>query len=325
MSKKKPEFTIKEKELAEALKITPERLDEIIAFFDSDPNDEWYLRENDHFIYLNQSWKNRLFSQHGAFAIAKYMDTIEKTSIWGHIIEFITRHKERIRNAFIRQKVHDNSSSLTTRNNRHFLSKKDIVKILCTSTSRLNTAFRDIQKSDNPMVIYEDFEDIEGARYYSLSGLEKLSKELATKLKDKDRREWCAAAEVVSSKTLKKIISAEERKKQEIKSAMEAAKRRDNKCCQITGQKRTKHNTFNLAVHHIFSQEHYPHLATSMDNMITLAEDVHKEFHNWNGGNKAACTIDDLIRFVNELYPEQEEASYKLNKIKKKLGAQKTT
>lgn len=59
--------------------------------------------------------------------------------------------------------------------------------------------------------------------------------------------------------------------------------------------------------------------------MITLAEDVHKEFHNWNRGNKAACTIDDLIRFVNVLYPEQEEASYNLNKIKKKLGAQKTT
>ena len=76
MSKKKPEFTIREKELAEALKITPERLDEIIAFFDSDPNDEWYLRENDHFIYLNQIWKNRLFSQHSTFAIAKYMDTI---------------------------------------------------------------------------------------------------------------------------------------------------------------------------------------------------------------------------------------------------------
>lgn len=59
--------------------------------------------------------------------------------------------------------------------------------------------------------------------------------------------------------------------------------------------------------------------------MITLAEDVHKDFHSWNGDSKAACTIDDLIRFVNELYPEQEEASYKLNKIKKKLGAQKTT
>lgn len=229
MSKKKPEFTIREKELAEALKITPERLDEIIAFFDSDPNDEWYLRENDHFIYLNQSWKNRLFSEHGAFAIAKYMDTIdtiEKISIWGHIIKFITRHQERLRNAFIRQKIHDNSSSRTIRNNRQFLSKKDIVKILCTSTSRLNTAFRDIQKSDNPMVIDEDFDDIEGARYYSLSGFEKLSNELATKLKDKDRREWCAAAEVLNSNNdLKKIISYEERKEQEINWAKKSLKK----------------------------------------------------------------------------------------------------
>lgn len=325
MSRKTSEFTIKEKDLAEALEITPEKLDEIIVFFDSDPNDEWELREDDHFIYLNKTWKERLFSQHGAFAIAKYMDTIEKKSLWERLKEFVTRHKERIRNAFVRQKVHDNSSSLTTRNHRHFLSKKDVVNILCTSYPRLKKAFEDIQRSDNPMTIYEDFDDIEGTRYYSLSGFDNLSRKLAADLKDRDRREWCSAVEVVGSKTLKLLISAEEQRAKRIQAAMEAAKKRDKKCCQITGNKPTKYNKFNIAVHHIFSQEHYPHLATSMENLITLTEAVHKEFHAWNGGSKVPCTIDELICFVNELYPDQEEASLKLNEIKKILGVHKMT
>jgi hypothetical protein len=57
-----------------------------------------------------------------------------------------------------------------------------------------------------------------------------------------------------------------------------------------------------------------------MDNLITLTELVHREFHAWNGGGKTPCTIDSLIHFVNELYPDQEEACFKLNQIKKVLG-----
>ena len=316
-------FTIKEKELAEALEIKPERLDEIIVFFDSDPNDEWELRENDHFIYLNRTLRERLFSQLGAFAIAKYMDTIEEKTLLSRIVEFITRHKERLRLAFVRQKVLDNSSSLTLRNNRHFLSKKDIVTILCTSYARLNKAFQDIQSSNDPMELYKHFDDFDGVRYYSLAGFDRLTRELSTELKNKDRREWCSAVEVVGKKTLNRLISEEESIKRRIQLAMEAAQRRDKKCCQITGQKRTKYNQINMAVHHIFSRKHYPHLATSIDNLITLTEETHKKFHCWNGGSNKACTVDDLICFVNELYPEKEEASIKLHQIKKMLGEQK--
>jgi len=320
MSRKTSEFTIRDKELAEALKITLEKLYEIIDIFDKDPNDEWELRKDDHFIYLIESKDIRLFSQLGAFAIAKYMDTIEKKTLWALIKEFVTRHKEHLRNAFVRQRVQDHCSSLTLRNNRHFLSKKDVVNIICTSYARLNRAFEDIQKSDTPMTIYEDFDDIEGVRYYSLSGLDKLSKKLAAELKNRDRREWCSAIEVVGNKTLNQIISAEERREKEIQAAMRRAKQRDRDSCQITGKKYTRSKPINMTAHHIFSKKQYPHLATSIDNLITLTDDVHKEFHYWNGGVDKPCTVDDLIRFINELYPEQEEANIKLNQIKKMLG-----
>lgn len=319
MSRKTSEFTIRDKELAKELEITLDKLYKIIGIFDSDPNDEWELREKDHFIYLNISKETRLFSHLGAFAIAKYMDTIEKKTLWNRIKEFVTKHKKKIRNAFVRQKVLDNCSSLTLRNNRHFLSKKDIVNILCTSYARLNKAFEEIKRSDKPMILHEDFDEIEGVRHYSLSGLERLSRELSSELKVGDRREWCSAVEVTGSKTLKQIISAEERREKDIKAAMRRARERDKDRCQITGQRCTRAKPLDLAVHHIFSKQHYPHLATSTDNLITLTELVHREFHAWNGGGQASCTVDDLIRFINELYPEQEETSLKLNQIKKML------
>ena len=132
----------------------------------------------------------------------------KKKSIWKiiKVKEFITKHKEKIRNAFISSKIQENCSSLTVKNHRHFLSKKDIVNILCTSYARLNKAFNDTQQSLNPLKIYEDFDDIDGVRYYSFSGFYKLSKLLAKELIVKNRRAWCGAIEVVGKKTFKMII-----------------------------------------------------------------------------------------------------------------------
>lgn len=298
-------FTLKDRELADALEINLERLYEIIDFFDENPNDEWELRENDHFIYLSKTRGTRLFSQLGAFAIAKYMDATEQKTLWARLVEFFTRHKEKLRKAFIRQKVHENCSSLTLRNNRHFLSKKDTVNILCTSYARINRAFEDLKRSEQPLEQYKDFDDIEGIRYYSLSGFERLSRELAGKLTTRDRREWCEAAHVVANSTFKEIISAEERRQKEIDKAKREAKKRDGKCCQITGVKPGPANEHTLAAHHIFSSQHYPHLATSLDNLITITEKIHKEFHYWNGGSEKPCTADELIRFISEHYSDE--------------------
>lgn len=250
------------------------------------------------------------------------MDEKKPKSIWANIIEFITKHKEKIRNAFISRKIQENCSSLTVKNNRHFLSKKDVVNIFCTSYARLNKAFDEIQKSQDPMKISEDFEDIEGVRYYSLSGFYKLSQHLAKALTIKDRRGWCAAIDVVGKKTFKLIIDWQTARQKEIDSAMAKAKKRDGSRCQITGKKRDKFNkTVNVAVHHIYSKEHYPHLAACLDNLITLSEEVHRDFHNWNGGSQKPCTVDRLIQFVNDLYPDNYEVIQRLNQIKHMLNA----
>lgn len=323
MAKDTSNFTIREQDLARALEIPVAKLDKIIAFFESDPNDEWELRENDHYIYFNKKFKERIFAEHGAFAIAKYMDSVEPKSLWDSIVEFITRHKEKLRNAFVRRKIHENCTSLTLRKNRYFLSKKDVVNIFCTSYARLNRAFDSIQRSERPLVKFDDFDDFDGVRYYSLSGFDRLSRELAQSLTVKDRREWCKAVEVVGKKTFNLIVDAKTSRQKEIDKAKIAAKKRDNQTCQITRRKIDKNNKFNLAAHHVYSDREYPNLATCVDNLITLNEEIHKEFHTWNGGTQSSCTADDMINFLMERYPDAEEALLKLYKVKTMFGQHK--
>lgn len=170
------------------------------------------------------------------------------------------------------------------------------------------------------MKLYEDFDDIDGLRYYSLSGFYKLSHHLSQELTVKDRRAWCGAIEFVGKKTFKLILDEQSARQKKIDSAMKAAKKRDGERCQITGDKRDKYNkAVNIVVHHIYSKEQYPHLAACLDNLITLTQEVHNEFHTWNGGFQKPCTVDHLIEFVSELHSDNYEVLLKLNTLKQIL------
>ena len=49
---------------------------------------------------------------------------------------------------------------------------------------------------------------------------------------------------------------------------------RDNYCCQKCG------TTVNLTLHHLFPKSLYPELKTNMNNLITLCERCHQNYHN---------------------------------------------
>lgn len=316
----KSKFIVREQELADALGITLQKLDNIIAEFDRDPHDQWNLDENVDYIFIDKTWKKRLFSQQGAYAIARYLAAIQDKNIFSKIVEFITHHKKRVRNAFIQKTILENSTSLVRKNNRHFLSRKDTVAIFATSYAKLDRVFIHLKDTDTPLIFEEDFDEIEGKRYYSLSGIDRLGRVLGSELTRKDRREWCESVHVVAKDTFRLLDSQEFARQKRIKQAMEQARNRDNRTCQITGQKpHGKHNPFNLAVHHIYSKEQYPHLEDSTDNLITLKEEVHKEFHQWNEGFQKPCTIDSLIEFVTLLYPDRIEAIVTLQRFKQRL------
>ncbi len=88
----------------------------------------------------------------------------------------------------------------------------------------------------------------------------------------------------------------------------------------MTGQKPDKDVQFNLAVHHLYSAQKYPHLATLDLNLVTIKEEIHQEFHGNLGGFHQPCTIEDFIEFLHVYYPEhQGNLALKLQKTKKKL------
>lgn len=91
----------------------------------------------------------------------------------------------------------------------------------------------------------------------------------------------------------------------EIIKAKSKAKTRD-KFCQVTNRKPDAANPLmQLAAHHLYSVNKYPHLATVLENLITIDDQIHKEFHaNWMGGYDIHCTVQDFINFVVERYPD---------------------
>jgi hypothetical protein len=311
-------FTIKAADLAKGLGITPDKLYKIVAFFDSDSKDEWDLKEDEHFIWLSKNQGTRIFSEQGAYAIALYLDKNEKKSAWAWCKEFLFKHQQKLQQAFIRQKVLNNSTSLIRRNDYHYLSRKDTVTILSTSYPRLNQAFKEIQQTET-LIYGTEFTEIDGVNYYSLRAFELLSRNLGDNLKSENRRAWCNEVGCTGFRTLKLLADEQDKFEQRISVVKGQARTRDKNRCRITGQKSTPAKPIDMAVHHIYCRNTYPDGADRMDNLITLSQEVHREFHNWHGGNEKACTIHDLIRFTSEQYPDLEKVSLDLHNIKRKL------
>ncbi|MDT9176135.1 MAG: hypothetical protein P5702_00555 [Limnospira sp. PMC 1291.21] len=177
-----------------------------------------------------------------------------------------------------------------------------------TTSSRLIRAFGDIQRSDFPMRINIDFEDYDGLRFFSLSGLEKLSIELSLKLRSEERRDYCKRVREVAPPVLKFLAIAPSPEPKQIEQAMNFAKNRDKKTCQVTGVVRDKYNQrIELVGHHLYDKKTYHFLSAVPDNILTIDKKLHEDFHQWNGGTQETCTIDDFIDYVEWRYPEKHE------------------
>ncbi|PHV61371.1 hypothetical protein [Cyanobacterium aponinum] len=345
MTKEKNLFTISEEELTNALEISLERLDEIIDFFDSDPDDEWDLQENQDYIFLNKNKKIRKYSTNGALKIATYLDTYENRGIIAQIKEFITGHHRKIRNALAKKVILEELSDddkIIQVNGRSMIQKQSLRRILATSGARLNKAIEDLRQSEKPLEANVDFTERESPKnkikkrrnnqdssentvfelWFSGKGSVRIARELGENLKDKSRQKMCMAV----SQQIEPVLQEKERKKlrfnKDIESAKNKAKKRDKNTCQITLVHKNDKKINAIAAHHLYSINKYPHLATSIDNLITIDERIHKEFHlTWMGGYDVECTVQDFIDFITERYPEQvtEELLDRLFHIQKTL------
>ena len=150
-----------------------------------------------------------------------------------------------------------------------------------------------------------------------------ISKSMSETLTNKSRQEMCKMIEIefpLAFKEIQENLDDDTKQKIEIEKAKKRAKTRDKNTCQVTGQKPDRNNKFNLAVHHLYSAQKYPHLATLDLNLVTIKEEIHQEFHGNLGGFHQPCTIEDFIEFLHVYYPEhQGNLALKLQKTKKKL------
>jgi hypothetical protein len=152
------------------------------------------------------------------------------------------------------------------------------------------------------MRIYEGFEVYESIFFFSLSGLEKLSIELSVSLRSEERREYCKRVAEVAPPVLEFLAIAPSPSQAKIFSAVRYAKGRDEFSCQITGV-----DLGNMVGHHLYDKNTYGFLADDPDNIITISENLSRDFHQWNGGNHKSCTIDDFIEYVEWKYPQKHK------------------
>jgi len=329
MAYKKKILYISSQELIQQLKITPQKLKDIEDFFDAHDDDEWDLVSGKDYRVVVQATGLREYTLSGAYSIAEYLQKGEKQSFWVNLIdnlkEWFTGAKKKIRQNFVRQKILDNCSSLIKRNSVFFISRGDVMRIFETRSdylSKMDEAARSFKI--DPLAKGEDYEEIEGVVYYSLGGVAKLARAFHELIKMRNRKDWCRdVGEVLDPQVIiiEKAIKDRHRNIQKMKDFVR--NKLDKKTCQVTGEGQVPASTFKLAVHHLYSVNQYPHLADDINNLITIKQDVHDQFHDsFMGGKNKPCTIDDFLRFVSEKYPENYDLQIALNAKKHKLGNQ---
>jgi hypothetical protein len=328
MPRKKEIFTIREAELIQWLSISHKRLDEIVSFFDADPNDDWDLVEGDDYQFVNKEKKLRNFSPKGAFKIASYIEKNEKRGIFYKFKEFFTKHDQKIRRSLARKSIFaelTDSGEIQVYQGVAMIHKQSLRRILETNGSKLNKTVNHLQqRTDKPLELGVDFyEDEKREFWFSESGIVMISKSMSETLTNKSRQEMCKMIAMefpLAFKEIQEHLDDDSKQKIEIEKAKKRAKTRDKNTCQVTGQKPDKDVKFNLAVHHLYSVQKYPHLATFDLNLVTIKEEIHQEFHGNLGGFHQPCTIEDFIEFLHVYYPEHHgNLALKLQKTKKKL------
>jgi hypothetical protein len=328
MPRKKEIFTIREAELIQWLSISHKRLDEIVSFFDADPNDDWDLVEGDDYQFVNKEKKLRNFSPKGAFKIASYIEKNEKRGIFYKFKEFFTKHDQKIRRSLARKLIFAeliDSGEIQVYQGVAMIHKQSLRRILETNGAKLNKTVNHLQqRTDKPLELGVDFyEDEKREFWFSESGIVMISKSMSETLTNKSRQEMCKMIAMefpLAFKEIQEHLDDDTKQKIEIEKAKKRAKTRDKNTCQVTGQKPDKDVKFNLAVHHLYSVQKYPHLATLDLNLVTIKEEIHQEFHGNLGGFHQPCTIEDFIEFLHVYYPEHHgNLALKLQKTKKKL------
>lgn len=301
------DFFITEEDVLRGLDLKKPELEQIISAIEKE-KDKFVWEEETHFRYVHKGHKKRDFSRLALIVLGEYFETNQQSKQATKVLELLTKkiseeEKKQIDLKIVESTlsiIGDNSSTIKLRRNRYWINFRDVLKILKTNTLRLEQAFEGIARSDLPLIIEEDFEDIEDDRHYSFSGLERISLELSEKLTDRLERLYAARVHKVAIPIIKYKATPKLPLKAEIDRAMKEALKKQNNKCQITGETQSK--TTILAVHHLYNKSTYPELAAEQDNLLVIKQEIHQEFHCWHQGSMKPCTISDFRLFIKAKY-----------------------
>ena len=318
------DFFITEEDVLQDLDLQKPELEQIISAIEKE-KDKFVWEEETHFRYVHKGHKKRDFSRLALIVIGEYFETNQQSKQATKVLELLTKkiseeEKKQIDLEIVESTLSilsDNSSKILLRRNRYWINFRDVLKLLKTNTDRLEQAFEDIARSDLPLIIEEDFEDIEDDRHYSFSGLERISLELSEKLTDRLERLYAARVHKVAIPIIKYKATPKLPLKAEIDSAIKAALKKQKNQCQITGESMSK--TMTLAVHHLYNKSTYPELAAEQDNLLVIKQEIHQEFHCWHEGYMKPCTISDFRLFIEVKYSSNYELLTELNDRKRTL------
>jgi hypothetical protein len=322
---------IRDSELAQALEVTLERVYEICEIFDADPDDEWELNEGEHFTWANHALKQRRFSPEGAYEICKYINENEGRSLFRRFRRWLNRRDERLKQLLVEKKfieVIDNSEALVFSGGRAYMRPRYTRQLLGLGKRQdvLNRAFQQEIKTPTkpePLQLEKHFIQEGDIICFSGMGISRVSANLGVTLTNHHRRAWCTLVSERSIAALQEVVDEREARAKEIKKIMDKAKTAAKKTCQITGVKCGPANPFPLAVHHVYDQKNYPHLADNPHNLLVIQQSIHNDFHQWMGGFGISCTVDDLEQYIetfsSSLFPDSAHSRKRMAQALKRV------
>lgn len=302
---------LSDQETASILRINIKKLYKICDFFDKDVDDEWDLVEGEHFEWVRKDVKKRQFYEAGAVALAKHLQEVETqgffASLVDEVLEAFTHRRKRIRRHLVRRQVSIEFSSLDDASltpELVFLERPKIIRILRTNGKGVNASIKRIQNNNSlegqeQLQPGKHFNLIGNNQYWSQIGIVSLAQDMSQnhgRRSRASRKAWTDTVFEEIEDAIKEQRKYLESSESRIKKAMEKAKKIADNTCQVSLQRRTAAQPFDLHVHHLFDRSSRPDLADVLDNLLVMHSEIHQGFHRWHGIE--SCEPKDLIEYL---------------------------
>tara|TARA_Y100000746_G_C15446313_1_gene425149 strand:- start:9 stop:1049 length:1041 start_codon:yes stop_codon:yes gene_type:complete len=325
-----------DKETAKILHKTTTSLYKTVDFFDSRDDDEWDLKEGEHFEFVKGgdfAYRPRRFTEEGVEALARYYEEKGKVSIIDSVLDALFQRRIRRKRMLVSRRITQEFIEAVPppeiKGELAFVQRKTTINILQTNGKGLNNSEERLFQAgsldgqegleiDKHFALSED-----GQKTWSQKGIASIAIDMSRNSRiSKARKAWMdAVGDVVEdcfSTEVKRISAAPLR----IEKVISAAKKSAGQRCQVSGKRKTRTSQIQLHGHHLFDQATRPDLADLHENILVVEGNIHSEFHSWK--KKESCEPKDFLNFLSDVRldlvdPENKAAARRYNKLVARL------